>query len=451
MTGRSAASLLASGLAYAGLLGTTPGSAQVGSPAGPVPVDRLAARRAALFEEVGTGVALVRSGEPRSLEGDHPQDSDYREANDFFYLTGLESPGSWLVLVARDSGPDEAILYLPPSSGTAERWTGRGALPPGEAEHRTGIGSIRSTRSAEEEIEALVFAPGSPARAGRLLIPREPRHAESPFIRRLVFSAGHSGPAVAVGDLRTPLARLRLVKDAEELRRLRQAIAITAKGLREAMAAARPGIYEYELEARIEYVFRREGAERVGFPSIVGSGPNGTILHYDRNRRRTAAGDLVVMDVGAEFGYQTADITRTIPISGRFTDRQRALYELVLGSQQAALEQVRPGATLQALNQVARSYMRERSGTLCGESTCERYFAHGLSHWLGMDVHDVGAYATPLAPGMVFTVEPGIYLPEEGVGIRIEDDILVTSAGYELLSAAAPRTAAEVERAMNAR
>jgi Xaa-Pro aminopeptidase len=157
------------------------------------------------------------------------------------------------------------------------------------------------------------------------------------------------------------------------------------------------------------------------------------------------------MDVGAEFGYLTADVTRTIPITGRFTDRQRALYRLVLGAQEAALAQVAPGVTLPVLDRVARSYIRERSGSLCGASPCDRYFVHGLSHWLGMDVHDVGSYATPLAAGMVFTVEPGIYLPEEGLGIRIEDDVLVTPTGYELLSAGAPRTVEEVERAMTPR
>ena len=183
----------------------------------------------------------------------------------------------------------------------------------------------------------------------------------------------------------------------------------------------------------------------------MGSGPNGTALHYDRNRRRTRQGDLVVLDVGAEYGYLTADVTRTIPITGRFTDRQRALYRLVLGAQEAALAQVSPGVTLPVLDRVARSYIREHSGSLCGAAPCDRWFVHGLSHWLGMDVHDVGSYATPLAPGMVFTIEPGIYLPEEGLGIRIEDDVLVTAPGHELLSAAAPRTPDAVEAAMGMR
>jgi Xaa-Pro aminopeptidase len=244
------------------------------------------------------------------------------------------------------------------------------------------------------------------------------------------------------------MARLRLVKDADELRRLQRAIDITVAAHEEVWRLAEPGMHEYEFEAAAEYVFRAHGAERVGFPSIVGSGPNTTVLHYDRNRRRTEPGDLVVVDIGAEFGYFSADITRTFPVSGTFTPRQRSLYELVLGAQQAALDRVRPGVTMAELNRVARDHIERASGELCGAESCNRYFIHGLSHWLGMDVHDVGEYGTVLAPGMVLTVEPGLYLPEESLGIRIEDDVLVTEDGYRLLSGALPRDPEAVERVM---
>jgi Xaa-Pro aminopeptidase len=251
-----------------------------------------------------------------------------------------------------------------------------------------------------------------------------------------------------IENLDPALGKLRLVKDTSELSRLRRAVAITSEALKESMRLARPGVWEYELEAIIEYTFRRMGAERVGFPSIVASGPNAVTLHYDDNRRQTQAGDLVVEDVGAEFGYYSADITRTLPVSGRFTSRQRALYDLVLGTQQAAIDAVRPGTTLAALNRIARSYMREHSGDLCGSDSCVPYFIHGLSHWLGMDVHDVGSFSSRLEPGMVLTVEPGIYIPAERLGVRIEDDVVVTADGHELLSRAAPRTATEIEAIM---
>jgi len=238
------------------------------------------------------------------------------------------------------------------------------------------------------------------------------------------------------------------VKDADEMRRLRRAIEITTDAHRVAMARATPGIWEYELEAAIEHTFHSKGAERVGFTSIIGSGPNSTALHYDKSRRRTEAGDLVVMDIGADFGYYTADVTRTMPVSGKFTARQRALYDLVLGAQQAAIEAIKPGMDLVRLDEIAREYMRRNSGRLCAPRTCDEYFVHGIGHWLGMDVHDPAEINTPFAAGMVLTVEPGIYIPAEATGIRIEDDVLVTPTGYEVLSTSAPRTADEVEQAM---
>ena len=429
----------------------TASAAQAGSPAGPVPVERLTARRAALIDRMGTGVAVLRSGNLRSLERDYPQDSDYREDSDFFYLTGLEAPGGWLVLVGRESAPDSVILYLPEREPGPVQWSGPALGPGPESRRVSGIGDVRPASEAESQIERTVLGKTSAARAGALYFKRGTRQAVSPFIRRLAFGGGTGKSPVPIRDLEAELAALRQIKDEDEIRRLRRAIAITGDAIRETMREARPGMYEYELEGRVEYEFRRRGAERLAFPSIVGSGPNGTILHYDENRRQTRPGELVVMDVGAEHGYYSADVTRTIPISGRFDRRQRELYELVLGTQQAAIDAVRPGTDLATLNRLARDYMRRHSGRLCGESGCERYFIHGLSHWLGMDVHDVGAYSRRLEPGMVFTIEPGIYIPAESIGIRIEDDILVTPGGAEVLSSGVPRRVEEVEQAMAAR
>jgi Xaa-Pro aminopeptidase len=404
---------VASGVALALALATS-AAAQTGSPAGPIPVERLVARRAALLERLGDGVAVVPAAKLRSIEGDYPQDSDYRESNDFFYLTGLEAPGGRLVLVARTSGPDSTILYLPESGSGPARWTG-GSLAPGpEVSRLTGIPDVRVS----------------------------PSDSTRPAVRRCELEP------IPVHQVAAELAALRQIKDADEVGRLRRAVAITTEALLEAMAEAKPGMYEYELEAAIEYGFRRRGAERVGFPSIVGSGPNGTILHYDENRRRMEEGELVVIDVGAEYGYYSADLTRTLPVSGRFTPRQRRLYDLVLGAQQTAIDSIRPGTSLGTLNQIARLYLRTRSSDLCGGLGCDQYFIHGLSHWLGMDVHDPGSYSRRLEPGMVLTVEPGIYIPAESLGIRIEDVVLVTREGGEMLSSGLPRSAEAVERAM---
>jgi Xaa-Pro aminopeptidase len=428
---------------------SSPAHGQAGSPAGAVPVARLEARRAALARRLGNGVAVLRSSTERSIEGDYPQDSDYREDNDFFYLTGAEAPESWLVLVARDSALEQAILYLPVRDTItpyrSEQWVGPRLNPGPAATALTGIHDVRASGLAAREIPALVMGAESPTRRGMLYVKSGRYQADSPFLRDSILAPAKADGAIRVGDLSLETAPLRLVKDDDELTRLRKAITLTTGAEREAMATIKPGVYEYEAEAVIEYAFRRGGAERLGFPSIVGSGPNSVALHYDKNRRKMEAGDVVVMDIGAEFGYLTADVTRTAPVSGTFTPRQRAIYRLVLATQQTAIDSVRPGIDIPRLNQIARAYLQAHSDTLCGNVSCDKYFVHGLSHWLGMDVHDVGALRTPLAPGMVLTVEPGIYLPQEGLGVRIEDDVLVTADGHEVLSSGAPRQPEEVE------
>ncbi len=424
--------------------------AQVGSPAGPVPVEILTARRQAIMAAMGSGVAVLGSAEVRTIEADgsHPQDSDFRQDNDFFYLTGLETPDSWLVLVARPDSAGTAVLFLPPRDSAAERWTGPKLGPGAEAEALTGIETVLPATDAEREITRLVFGSRSAAWTGGMYVRRGHGRpdAEAELVRELVFRS--TGRPLPVHDLGYVIAQERLVKDDDELRRMRRAIDITAEAQREALRIIQAGMWEYEIEAVIEYSFRRNGAERVGFPSIVGAGVNSTTLHYDKSRSLLEDGDLIIMDVGAEFGYYSADVTRTAPVSGRFTERQRALYELVLATQQTAIDSVRPGVTVGDLNRISRTYMSEHSGDLCQPTDCNRFYVHGLSHWLGMDVHDVGDYSTPLAQGMVLTIEPGIYLPDERIGIRIEDDVLVTETGHEVLSAASPRSVEDIESLM---
>ncbi len=420
---------------------------QIGSPAGPVPTDRLMARRAALLDKIGTGVGIIQGTEERSNDppdSDYPQDSDFRQDNDFFYLTGLEVPGAWLALVARAGGPDQVFVFLPPRDRTKEQWLGARMGPGPEAASAAGLvpAQVRSTSDMERVLDSLLTAPDSPARTGGIWARRSARTQASPELRELIASAAKAD------DLLPLLADLRQIKDADELRRLRRAAEISAAGHVAAIKAARPGAWEYELEAAAEYEFRRLGAERLGYPSIVGSGANGTVLHYDEGRAQLKPGDLVVMDMAGEFGYYSADVTRTLPVDGKFTPRQRAVYDLVLGAQQAAMNAVKPGVTMAQLDGIARRYMRENSKDTCGSHTCDKYFIHGLGHFLGMDVHDVGRYDVPLAPGMVLTIEPGIYLSEEGLGVRIEDDVVVTATGYEILSGAVPRTAEAIEALM---
>src|SRR4030095_13405867 len=238
---------------------------------------------------------------------------------------------------------------------------------------------------------------------------------------------------------------------AAELELLQKAVDISLAGHRELVNAIKAGAYEYEAQAALEAAWTRLGAERPGYPSIVGSGINGTILHYNENRRRMEAGELVVVDAAAEYSYYTADITRTYPASGKFTPRQREIYQLVLDAQRAAEKAFVPGkSSLSDLQRAAReamttSRLRDKDG-----NTLERYFIHGLGHWIGMDVHDVGTYGV-LPAGSVFTIEPGIYLPDEGFGVRIEDDYLVTDKGLIKMSAKLPSEPGDIERLMSTR
>jgi len=392
-----------------------------------------AARRQALLARLGRGTVLIPAAHERDLEVEYLQDNDFRQHNTFFYFTQLETQDAWLLMTADGASGTDVVLFLPPRTPMRERWTGVRLGPDTTAVRLTGIATVLPADSLDRRLRRA---------RGPLYLPLDVTTEHETRLHDLVYSGRD------VRNLRPVVDSLRLVKDAEELGRLRMAVNISAMGHVAAMRAARPGMGEYEIEAAFEGEVRRQGADRLGYPSIVGSGINGTTLHYDTSRRQTSDGDIVVIDAAAEYGQYTADITRSWPVNGKFTPRQKEIYDLVLASQQAAFDVARPGVLMATLDTVARSYMKNNSGKLCGESGCDRYFIHSLGHWIGMDVHDVGDYSTPLAPGMVFTIEPGIYIPEEGFGVRIEDDVLVTEAGAELLSAGAPRTTEEIEKVM---
>jgi Xaa-Pro aminopeptidase len=264
--------------------------------------------------------------------------------------------------------------------------------------------------------------------------------------------------------LRILLNDLRTTKTEEEMVLLRRAIDITVEAHREVMRQVEPGWTEYQIEALAEYVFRRNGSEQPGFPSIIGSGENSTILHYESNRRTTEPGDVVVIDIGAEYHGYTADITRTIPLNGRYSDEQRAIYEVVYAAQEAGIRAARAGNAFQAPHQAVSQVLAQglaRLGLIAGPNDVaglQRFFMHGTSHYLGLDVHDVGNYG-PLTPGTVITVEPGIYIAASddvdskwwNIGVRIEDDVLVTEGEPVILSAGAPRQIDEVEALMRSR
>lgn len=421
------------------LLAATPAAAQSGScetalvpvPDMPVAPDVLAARRSALLEAIGSGIAVVPATSPSRRPGGYPAPS-----SDFEYLTGLELSDAWLVLLAPEPDGPEIILYLAGDSAPDG--------PVGKADVLTGIEDIRCFGDASEELGKLLQADGATTPRTTLFLSLGMRGAPDSVVVAAVDTTG-----LPIENLRPALARLRVVKDQDELARLRRAASLSAQGAATGMLAAGPGLGEVDVQEVIEAEFRAGGAPRTSFPSIVASGSNALELHYNDNVSTLTDGELLLTDVGAEYAGYAGDVTRTYPISGRFTDRQRELYDLVLSTQEAAIDSVRPGVTIEDLNRIAREYMVAHSGDLCGEETCDTYFIHGLSHHLGLDVHDPGLPNLPLASGMVLTVEPGIYLPDEGIGIRIEDDVLVTPEGHEVLSTAAPKSVSAVEAAMS--
>ena len=405
-------------------------SAVVAAPEMPVAPAVLAERRLALLEAIGSGVAVVPATSPSRRPGGYPAPS-----SDFEYLTGLGLSDAWLVLSG--STPDEhvVVLYLSGNEVTEG--------PVAEAGAVTGIADVRCFSDAPEQLGALLRADGPSTPGTKLFLAMGMRGVPDADVVAAVDTAG-----LEIQNLRPSLARLRVVKDEEELARLRRAAEVSALGAAQGMRSAGPGLGEAEIQAVIEAEFRAGGAPETSFPSIVASGSNALELHYNENISTLTDGELLLTDVGAEYAGYAGDVTRTYPISGTFTDRQRDLYELVLSTQEAAIDSVRPGVTIEDLNRIAREHMAGHSGDLCGEETCDTFFIHGLSHHLGLDVHDPGLPNLPLAPGMVLTVEPGIYIPDEGIGIRIEDDVLVTPDGHEVLSTAAPKSVSDVEAAM---
>jgi Xaa-Pro aminopeptidase/ketosteroid isomerase-like protein len=284
------------------------------------------------------------------------------------------------------------------------------------------------------------------------ILPYEREFGGYPHEKAVVDWLLLAAPQAKLNDIRPQIEALRQIKSPSEIAFLKQAIELSLDAQLEAMKMMRPGLYEYQVAARMVEVHAWGGSEAEGYAPIVGAGPNSTALHYSKLSRKIEEGDIVVLDVGAQFSGYSADITRTIPANGKFTPRQRELYEIVLGAQNAALEKIKPGNDYCAKGaksayKAAYDYINSHGKDLHGKSLGQ-YFIHGLGHHIGLNVHDPGEYCTPLRPGMVVTVEPGIYIPEENLGVRIEDDLLITETGYKFLSERLPRAPGEIEKIM---
>jgi Xaa-Pro aminopeptidase len=426
-------------------------------------------RRQRLLDRLGSGVLLLSTAPETIRNGDVLH--EYRPGSDFHYLTGFPEPEAVLVAIADRPGRHRCVLFVRPRDPAREVWDGprfgvAGSKRSFGVDDAYPIGELWQRMPALMQGQERLFhrLGGDPAFDRRLL----EHFAGQARKHRRRQPAAHP----TIQDPLPALAEQRRSKDAAELAALRTAAGISAAGHRAAMAAARPGQREYEVQAELEAVFRRAGSPRNGYPSIVASGRNACVLHYHENDRELRAGDLLLIDAGAEWGGSTADITRTFPVSGRFTAAQAAVYRVVLRAQLAGIRASRPGAPWDSAHKtcirwlvkglVELGVLRGDASRLIRKEKFKPWYMHGTSHWLGRDVHDVGAYLgagdrpEPLPVGSVLTVEPGLYfaprdrrVPAElrGIGIRIEDDVLVGKGGPEVLTAAAPKTIAEVEQA----
>jgi Xaa-Pro aminopeptidase len=463
-------------------------------------------RRQRFAAALGDAMAVIPGAAECPRNGDVHY--EFRQASDFFFLTGFDEPDA-VAVVNPAHAKERYVLFVRPRDREMEIWNGRragveGAIATYGADAAYPIDQLDAKlREYAVDRSTLYYRLGHPAFDGRITrLVAELRAARA---------RGFSAPA-RVEDPGPLLHELRLRKTPAEITRLRRACEISRDAHAEAMRYARPGLHEYEVQAALEFVFRTRGSSRNAYPSIVASGASACILHYIENTRRMEDGELLLIDAGCEYGYMASDITRTFPVNGRFSAPQRAIYEVVLRANQAGIAAARPGVNYEVVHDAARRVLTEGLVELkllprnVADSLAmhhyREFFMHGTGHWLGMDVHDVGDYrmhgsSRALEPGMVFTVEPGLYVDPEresvtftlreysedeqwerryrmgmaaakkveeeekakaptithpvpkefrGVGIRIEDDILITAGGHENLTAGTPKTIEEVER-----
>jgi Xaa-Pro aminopeptidase len=465
----------------------------------------LASRRARVGESIGEkGMLILFSTEPRVYAND--VDYEYRQENNLYYLTNLKQKGATLVLTPGNPVVP-AILFLPKRDARAETWTGH-MYSAEEASQVSGINEIWDATEFEPFLRALrnrqpyrprpekiLMSAASEvvggntwgfekllAEAGKndadiyLLIPGGGDSLEYRQEQRFASEWAKSASGYSIKNATAIFAAMRLRKSTFEIALLQHAIDITTEAHERAWVAAGDAKWEYEVDAQVAYTFKLRNADHWGYPSIVGCGPNATILHYEESQSSVKPGELLLMDVGAEYEHYSADVTRTFPVSGKFSQAQADIYQIVYDAQEAAALAARPGANISDVHRAAEDVIKEglwRLGLITDRNSMQQHiwFMHGTSHWLGMNVHDVGDYASKLEPGMVFTNEPGIYLRPDaldnlpktlqnekfiaavrpafekykGIGVRIEDDLLITPNGAKWMTEALPRKMAEIE------
>jgi Xaa-Pro aminopeptidase len=363
----------------------------------------------------------------------------------FYYFTDLDIENAYLVIHKTESKTVEK-LFIERNDPKLARWVGEKP----SKEHCSKFSKIE-----EEDISFLDELNGYIGESlSRFNIKSVYLYLKSPHWenmtkeKQIAQEIQRLFPYVSIKDVSAKIVELRTIKDEEEINNIKKAIEITREGILNIIKNSKPGMYEYELEAYFDFSLRKNGIKDFAFKPIVASGPNSTILHYSANERKTQEGDLVLLDLGAQYNYYSGDISRTFPITRQFSPRQAEIYQIVLNTQKEVQSQAKPGLTLFELNEIAKKSLAEsckKIGLINSDEELSKYYFHSVSHFLGLDTHDVGDKNIPLKPGMVITNEPGLYIEEEGIGVRIEDDLLITKNGCENLAREIPKEIEEIE------
>lgn len=390
-------------------------------------------------------IALIFSGRVSKKLGD--ENYPFAIDRNFYYLTATDKPKLALMLVKKDS-VIEATLFVERFDELKAKWVGA-VISAEECESLSGITDYKYIDELEEVFSSNVFN----SNLNNLYLDLENRDFET-VTPALIFAkkTAENYPALNIINAHNILAEMRRIKRPVEVEKITKAIDITAKGINAMLKNAKAGMYEYEIEAYFDFELKKAGVKDFAFKSIAASGKNATVLHYSQNNCKTSADDLILLDVGAQWEYYNGDITRTFPVSGKFTARQKQLYDIVLGGNRLIVDTIKPGVEFKSLNITLKKYYAaelKKIGLIKADDEVNKYYYHGVSHLLGLETHDVGRHNEGLLElGMVLTVEPGLYIAEERIGIRIEDDVLVTEDGCRVLSPNIPRTTEEIEYVM---
>jgi Xaa-Pro aminopeptidase len=413
--------------------------------------EEMTRRRAALMDRLEDGLVIL-FGECVPQPGAH-----FRQDNDFYYFTGVEDAGAILLMAPRTK---QAFLFLPSQTQREILFGGANLLNDEDAKESTGFSEIYPISYFDEFLARSARRYGSIMHVrlsprdtvdnarweGRIFVARKNRifyNDQITLDNYRIKKLKERYPAIAFNDVTPLIDEMRVIKSQEEREIMRRNGKISAEAVKQAMLATKPGVFEYEIEAAAMHIILKHGAKGPAYPPIVGSGPNTCIMHYEENARQSEDGDLVLMDFGADLDYLCMDITRTWPVSGKFTPEQREIYQIVLEVQKACIEAYKPGVTSEEVQKHVSEAMKKKGLDPRGQRG-------GIGHYVGMCVHDVGPHG-PLREGMVFAIEPGLYYPEKNIGIRIEDTVLITKDGCEILTKDVPKEIEEIENLMAGR